>query len=82
MFKKFRWTWGSMHAPNSFSKTYICNSIVLYFKCNYYCNIMIVIFNNPTCKIFKMGGHDSPPPPAQNPQSNRAAKILLILHKK
>ena len=83
MFKKFRWTWGSMHAPNSFSKTYICNSIVLYFKCNYYCNIMIMIFNNPTCKLFKMGGHDSPPPPpAQNPQSNRAAKILLILHKK
>ena len=29
-----------------------------------------------------MGGHDSPPPLAQNPQSNRAAKILLFLHKK
>ena len=28
-----------------------------------------------------MGGHDSPPQ-AQNPQSNRAAKILLFLHKK
>ena len=47
---------------------------------------MIMILNNPNCKIIQNGGggHDShrPPPLAQNPQSNRAATILLFIHKK
>ena len=63
MFKIFRWTWGSMHAPNSLSKMYICNSIVLYFKCN----IMIMILNNPTCKIIQNGGAMTLSPPGSKP---------------
>ena len=46
---------------------------------------MIMILNNPNCKINSNWGggrgHD-PPPLAQNPQSNRAATMLLFLHKK
>ena len=45
---------------------------------------MIMILNNPNCNSIQNGGggHDSPPPLAQNPQSNRAATILLFIHKK
>ena len=48
---------------------------------------MIMILNNPNCKINSNWGGGGgmtppPPPPAQNPQSNRAATMLLFLHKK
>ena len=47
---------------------------------------MIMILNNPNCNIIQNGGGGAgmtlPPPLAQNPQSNRAATILLFIHKK
>ena len=45
---------------------------------------MIMILNSPNCKINSNwgGGGMTPPPLAQNPQSNRAATILLFPHKK
>ena len=45
-----------------------------------------MILNNPNCNIIQNGGGGAgmtlPPPLAQNPQSNRAATILLFIHKK
>ena len=42
-----------------------------------------MILNNPNCNIIQNGGGGMtlPPPLAQNPQSNRAATILLFIHK-
>ena len=44
---------------------------------------MIMILNSPNYKInSNWGGGGMTPPLAQNPQSNRAATILLFPHKK
>ena len=48
---------------------------------------MIMILNNANCNIIQnVGGGGAgmtlPPPLAQNPQSNRAPTILLLIHKK
>ena len=44
-----------------------------------------MILNNPNCNIIQNeggAGMTLPPTLAQNPQSNRAATILLFIHKK